>query len=161
MIFLLLFSFILSVICFSWFFSFYYYCLLIYIFCALIFCSQFFPVIWITWYPLFGFAWKFSLLPWCYFVLPLTIYHSFPELYLSISLIFHLSAFTSICSDIVTKRLLLLHGYNFPVIIVNTPTINEVISGWKSYNHVDNILRLFDGWANFPFTANKMKRDYW
>ena len=28
-----------------------------------------------------------------------------------------------------------------------------------SYNHVHNILRLFDGWANFPFTTSETKRD--
>ena len=27
-------------------------------------------------------------------------------------------------------------------------------------NHVHNILRLFDGWANFPFTTSETKREY-
>ena len=29
-----------------------------------------------------------------------------------------------------------------------------------TYNHVHNILRLFDSWANFPFIINETKRDY-
>ena len=28
------------------------------------------------------------------------------------------------------------------------------------YNHVHHILRLFDGWANLPFTTSENKRDY-
>ena len=28
------------------------------------------------------------------------------------------------------------------------------------YNHVHNILGLFDGWANFPFTTSETKHDY-
>ena len=28
------------------------------------------------------------------------------------------------------------------------------------YNHVHNILILFDGWENFPFTKSKTKHDY-
>ena len=31
---------------------------------------------------------------------------------------------------------------------------------FPTYNHVDNILRLFDGWANFYFTTSQTKRDY-
>ena len=31
---------------------------------------------------------------------------------------------------------------------------------FPTYNHVDNILRLFDGWANFCFTTSQTKRDY-
>ena len=27
--------------------------------------------------------------------------------------------------------------------------------GLSTYNHVHNILRLFDGWANFPFTRSE------
>ena len=27
-------------------------------------------------------------------------------------------------------------------------------------NQVQNILRIFDGWANFPFTTTETKRDY-
>ena len=30
----------------------------------------------------------------------------------------------------------------------------------KNYNHVHNTLRLFDGLADFPFTASEKKRDY-
>ena len=32
--------------------------------------------------------------------------------------------------------------------------------GGQIYNHVHNILRPFDGWANFPFTTSETKRDY-
>ena len=70
------------------FYSFYYYSILI------IFSSVFL----IAWYYFLDIAWKFSALPWCYFVLPLTIYHSFLELCLP--LIFQLSAYVSICSYI-------------------------------------------------------------
>ena len=28
------------------------------------------------------------------------------------------------------------------------------------YNHVDNILRLFDGSASFPFTTSETKHDF-
>ena len=28
------------------------------------------------------------------------------------------------------------------------------------FNHVDNILRLFDGWAKFPFTTSETTHDY-
>ena len=46
------------------FYSFYYYCLLIYIFCVLILCSQFFfSVFLIALYPFLDFACRFSLLP--------------------------------------------------------------------------------------------------
>ena len=32
---------------------------------------------------------------------------------------------------------------------------------WKlAYNNVDNILRLFGGWANIPFTTSKTNGDY-
>ena len=73
MILLLLFSFILSVICsfmsfilsiitvFSYMFSVFWYCAL----------SCF--VFLIAWYPFLSFSWKFSLLTWCYFILLLTI----------------------------------------------------------------------------------------
>ena len=30
----------------------------------------------------------------------------------------------------------------------------------NTYNHVHNILRLFDSWANFPFTTSETKRAY-
>ena len=30
----------------------------------------------------------------------------------------------------------------------------------SSYNHVHNILRLFDAWASFRFTTNETIRDY-
>ena len=30
----------------------------------------------------------------------------------------------------------------------------------SSYNHAHNILRLFEAWANFPFTTNEMICDY-
>ena len=30
-----------------------------------------------------------------------------------------------------------------------------------TYNHVHNILRLFDGGANFPFTTSELNRDYY
>ena len=43
----------------------------------------------------------------------------------------------------------------------------ETHMGWKAflggiltYNHVHNILRLFDSWANFSFTISVTKRDY-
>ena len=78
-------------------YSFYYYCLLIYIFCGLILCSQFFLLAF-KWYPFLDFSLEFSLHPWYYFVLFLTIHHSLLELCLS--LIPHLSAFMSICSYI-------------------------------------------------------------
>ena len=29
------------------------------------------------------------------------------------------------------------------------------------HNHVPNILRPFDGWANLPFTTSETKRDYY
>ena len=29
-----------------------------------------------------------------------------------------------------------------------------------AHKHVIDILRLFDGWADFPFTASETKRDY-
>ena len=99
MILLLLFSFILSVMCsfmsfilsiitvFSYIFSVFWYCALSFFLCLLI-----------ALYPFLGFACRFSPLPWCYFVLPLTIYHSLLELCLS--LISHLSASESICSYI-------------------------------------------------------------
>ena len=71
---------------------------IIYIFCVFILCSQSFSVFVIEWYPFLNFAWKFSLLPWCYSVLHLTIHHSFLELCLS--LIILLSASVPICSYI-------------------------------------------------------------
>ena len=30
----------------------------------------------------------------------------------------------------------------------------------STHNHSYNILRFFDGWANFPFTTSEVKRDY-
>ena len=34
-------------------------------------------------------------------------------------------------------------------------------SRWLAYNRVHNILRLFDGWANFPFTVTETTWDYY
>ena len=99
MILLLRFPYILSVICsfmsfilsfitvFSYIFSVFWYCAL-----------KFFSVFLIAWYGFLDFTWNVSLLPLCYFVLPLTIYHSLLEL--SLPLISHLSASVSICSYI-------------------------------------------------------------
>ena len=30
----------------------------------------------------------------------------------------------------------------------------------QQQQHIHNILRLFDGWANFPFPTSDTKRDY-
>ena len=38
----------------------------------------------IAWFYFLVFAWKFCLFPWCYFVLPLIIYHSLFEMCLSL-----------------------------------------------------------------------------
>ena len=70
----------------------------IYFLCFDIVLLIFFSVFLIELYHFLDFSWRFSLLPWCYFVLPLTIYHSFLEM--SLSLISHLSVSVSICSYI-------------------------------------------------------------
>ena len=88
-------SFILSIMtAFSYIFSVFWYCALSFFLCLLF-----------VLYPFFDFACRFSLLPWCYFVLPLDIYHSLLELYLS--LIFHLFASVSICSYIFCNQTIL------------------------------------------------------
>ena len=70
----------------------------IYFLCFDIVLLIFFSVFLIELYHFLDFSWRFSLLPWCYFVLPLTIYHIFLEM--SLSLISHLSVSVSIFSYI-------------------------------------------------------------
>ena len=41
-----------------------------------------------------------------------------------------------------------------------TPTAPSYKYNMLIYNHVHNILGLFDGWANFPFTTSETKHDY-
>ena len=43
---------------------------------------------------------------------------------------------------------------------VPTAIIDEALAKIFCYNHGHNTFRLFDVWANFPFTTSETKRDY-
>ena len=60
---------------------------------------------------------------------------------------------TQIIMSIITRK-----------IILANPCINHIVLNhsktFTSYNHVHNILKLFNDRANFPFTTSERKRDY-
>ena len=53
-----------------------------------------------------------------------------------------------------------LQSFNSIVVLSNSNNDTKIRSLKMTYNHVYNILRLFGGWENFPFTTSETKLDY-
>ena len=57
-----------------------------------------------------------------------------------------------------------LLGFFFTIVAAMSSLYNKFITSWTSmfnYNHVHNILRLFDLLPNFPFTTSETMGDYY
>ena len=53
-----------------------------------------------------------------------------------------------------------LQSFNSIVVLSNSNNDTKIRSLKMTYKHVYNILTLFGGWENFPFTTSETKFDY-